>query len=84
MDLFLLIMTTFLPLFPNLSKIERQASDSVILLKPNKKTTRTSLSILMAFSWGRRGNLLEKESIPCPGVLKWFVVCAWHHDSAQH
>lgn len=37
MDLFLLSMATTFLLFPNLSKIEVKAPDSVILLKPNKK-----------------------------------------------
>ena len=46
MDLFLLSMATSFLLFPNLSKIEVKAPDSVILLKPNKKTRR---SILTAF-----------------------------------
>ena len=47
MDLFLLSMATSFLLFPNLSKIEVKAPDSVILLKPNKETKR---SILTAFS----------------------------------
>lgn len=49
MLLFLPIKATFFPLFPDLSKIEMQAPDSVILLKPNKKTMRTPL-IMTGFS----------------------------------
>lgn len=37
MDLFLPILATFFSLFTNVSKMEIQAPDSVILLKPNKK-----------------------------------------------
>ena len=52
MLLFLPIKAPFFPLFPNLSKIETQAPDSVILLKPNKKAIRTTL-IMTDFSWDR-------------------------------
>lgn len=36
-------MTTFFPLFPNLSKIDIQASDSVIPLKPNEKNDKNPM-----------------------------------------
>lgn len=44
MLLFLPIKATFFLLFPNLSKIEMQAPDSLILLKPNKKTNENPIN----------------------------------------
>ena len=51
MDLFLLIMATSFLLFPNLSKIEVKAPDSVILLKPNKETKRSILTAFSGIAW---------------------------------
>ena len=58
MDLFLLNMATSFLLFPNLSKIEVKAPDSVILLKPNKKTRRSILTAFFGEGWGER---VEKD-----------------------
>ena len=77
MDLFLLSMATSFLLFPNLSKIEVKAPDSVILLKPHKETKR---SILTAFSGVGWRNMLKRVNIQLTGML----ACGVHQHSVQH
>lgn len=79
----LFIMATFFPLFPNLSKIYIQAPDSVILLKPNKKTLRILLSIMTTFSQDTLRGTCHPNRISAPsiGTFKYPVRCAQHHNS---